>query len=236
MSGLKSTNELIDEITQAFRSQGFDLVQAFDIAHYNAIAISHEALVPVQPFGRSGALALLVGNTKALWPHFTEAYRASEELQRDENPLDRWVETVVSGIIDKREEPCVKHYSHSVGDDFVSMLHLAESSGIAKIGPAQLAAHPTYGPWFALRCVLVFDRDAPQAADQLAFPCEGCVAPCMAALQEATAVSGDPSVAGFVRDNWEDWLAVREVCPVGREHRYSDNQIIYHYARERAGL
>jgi methylmalonic aciduria homocystinuria type C protein len=35
---------------------------------------------------------------------------------------------------------------------------------------------------------------------------------------------------------WRAWLAVRESCPVGREYRYCDAQIEYHYTKDRAIL
>jgi cyanocobalamin reductase (cyanide-eliminating) / alkylcobalamin dealkylase len=37
-------------------------------------------------------------------------------------------------------------------------------------------------------------------------------------------------------DTWRAWLAVRDACPVGREHRYGDDQIAYHYAKRRDAL
>ena len=37
-------------------------------------------------------------------------------------------------------------------------------------------------------------------------------------------------------DTWRLWLAVRDACPVGREHRYGDDQIGYHYRHDRTLL
>jgi methylmalonic aciduria homocystinuria type C protein len=39
-----------------------------------------------------------------------------------------------------------------------------------------------------------------------------------------------------VREQWRLWLAVRDACPVGREYRYSENQIRWHYAHDRSAL
>lgn len=31
---------------------------------------------------------------------------------------------------------------------------------------------------------------------------------------------------------WRPWLAVRDACPLGREHRYSEQQVAYHYTKD----
>jgi methylmalonic aciduria homocystinuria type C protein len=47
--------------------------------------------------------------------------------------------------------------------------------------------------------------------------------------------AGEPRTTEELRDRWRLWLAVRDACPVGREHRYSDEQIRFHYAGEIPG-
>jgi methylmalonic aciduria homocystinuria type C protein len=39
-----------------------------------------------------------------------------------------------------------------------------------------------------------------------------------------------------IGDTWPLWLAVRDACPVGRAHRYCEDQIRYHYAGDRTAL
>ena len=41
---------------------------------------------------------------------------------------------------------------------------------------------------------------------------------------------------GHVEAQWADWLALRDRYGVGREHRYSDAQIRYHYTRDKSVL
>jgi hypothetical protein len=47
---------------------------------------------------------------------------------------------------------------------------------------------------------------------------------------------GVPGSAAELRPRWHAWLAVRDACPVGRAHRYDDDQLRYHYAGERDAL
>ncbi len=61
-----------------------------------------------------------------------------------------------------------------------------------------------------------------------------CAAGCQPALERALA-AGAPRDQAELRERWKLWLAVRDGCPVGRDHRYSDDQIRYHYAGDRSG-
>jgi hypothetical protein len=42
--------------------------------------------------------------------------------------------------------------------------------------------------------------------------------------------------AAAVERGWRAWVAVRDACPVGRASRYGDEQIRYHYAKDRGVL
>lgn len=228
MSGLNARDTLVDALTSRFSAHGLDLVQAFDIARYNEIAASHEGLAALQHFGRAGALALLIGNTKALWPHFTRAFQASQDLPQSTDPLDSWIERVVRACAGQVHLPHALHFSHDTGEAFISMLHLAQVSGLAHRGPAHIGVHAEHGPWFGLRALIILDAEPPEALPQVADPCQDCSAPCVEALEAALVVSGPDRIATA----WEAWVKVRDVCPVGRSSRYGDDQIRYHYTKD----
>src|SRR5687768_12220618 len=71
---------------------GLDLVSSFAAAEYNRQVELPERL---HDFGRPRALAVLVGNTRALWPAFTTAYAADALLSGSQNPLDLYVASSV---------------------------------------------------------------------------------------------------------------------------------------------
>jgi methylmalonic aciduria homocystinuria type C protein len=99
----------------------------------------------------------------------------------------------------------------------------------------QLALHPQLGFWFGLRAVVVFDAPPPPAQRPARSPCSNCPKPCVAPFERALEeyrIAGEASVA----DSWERWLAVRDACPVGRQHRYGDEQVRYHYTKDLARL
>lgn len=229
----RSAEEIAADVRKYLFARGLDLVQAFDVARYNDLIVGHESLVPLPQFGRRGALAVLVGNTRALWPCFIEAFHASERLRACGNPLDTWIVSVLEDCVGQIPEPCELRFSHEPGDGFVSMLHLAEASGLAHVGPAHLAVHPVHGTWIGLRAVLVVDAGAPGGHPEFAEPaCQTCGAPCLEALKAAQANTEADEIAS----SWQAWVAVRDACPVGEAARYSEAQIRYHYTKDPSAL
>ena len=55
------------------------------------------------------------------------------------------------------------------------------------------------------------------------------------ALGAAAEGAQAPSMMG-VRQRWEPWFAMRDACPHGREHRYGELQVRYHYSKQRRFL
>lgn len=212
---------------------GLDLVQPFDIARYNDLISGNRSLEPIAMFDRPAALAVLVGNTRAIWPHFIEAFHKSAELRDCADPLDTWIEGLLQACVNQFPEECDLHFSHDAGARLVSMLHLAEASGLAHTGPAHLAVHPVHGPWFGLRGVIIVDAAPPGAPEDLTpAPCDTCEAPCVDALNQALA----DAPANNIASAWQSWVGIRDACPVGEGSRYSEDQIRYHYTKDRAAL
>ena len=89
------------------------------------------------------------------------------------------------------------------------------------LAPSQLVIHPVYGPWFALRAVILGDGDPPDHAP-IAQPCR-CDTRCTDALAAALQLTES-------RPDWRAWVAVRDACGL-RGWRYSEDQLHYHYSR-----
>jgi hypothetical protein len=189
------------------------------------------APLAVAGFGRPRALGIVVGNTRALWPRVVaEADWAAPD------PVDTYVTGAVAAAL--AGWTWEARWAH---DPAVPIQRLAAEAGLAYLAPSHLCVHPVYGPWLALRALIIVDEDGPEAAaPQVPPPCD-CARGCMAAYARAAA-AGVPAGTAELRDRWRAWLAVRDACPVGREHRYADDAIAYHYAgqipplRTRSGL
>lgn len=66
----------------------------------------------------------------------------------------------------------IRFSHHFEPGKFVNMMRAAQLSGLAYYSSTtHLCMHPTYGPWFALRAVAVFDVDGPDPAAFSQLPC-----------------------------------------------------------------
>lgn len=159
----------------------------------------------VDPDRRAG---LLIGNTRALWPKFVAGKPAGPD------PLDRYVEAAIDPLVPEGGRVIYAHRQYDGA--FVAFQPLAVAAGLGSLSETNLVIHPEYGPWFALRAAIVVAGEPPAVA-----PCPPvcrCGPPCRDALAQAKDTA-----------DWRAWLAVRDACPVGREHRYSEDQLAYHY-------
>lgn len=227
-----------ERIRDACARHGLDLARPLCVGWYNRLV---EPAHRLPDFGRPSSLAVVVGNTRALWPHLDEALRADDGLAGHPDPVDQYCERVLGAAVAGLPAPCHVHvrFAHEPPPR-VAIQRLAHVAGLAYLTPSHLSVHPVYGPWIALRAVVVVDVDGPAEAAPLAAPCD-CAAHCAPRLAvalaaaQAQAGASTPGRAEIVRD-WRAWLAVRDACPVGRAHRYSEQQIRYHYTNDRAAL
>lgn len=261
-----SLDVILDELGEDLAAQGFDLLAHTTVAAY------HEALgdrgddaafrLPDFPTPTPDALGhrpsravVLVGNSRAIWPHFMAVLEAQPERRREAHPFDRFTSEVLSRVALLVVGPRFAfdlRFAFEGGSRAFSATHLAAAAGLAHRGPAGLAIHPELGPWLALRAAIVIDT--PGRAARPPDPvCERCLdKPCMSALAAAMGARSSDAFRGAgaetpaapaaavahhaVRERWRAWLAVRDACPVGREHRYGDAQIRWHYAHDRSAL
>lgn len=226
---------IVRRVEAACFAVGFDLVHAFGVATYNLTAPPSAKLFD---FGRGNPLGLLIGNTRDLWPHFTRAWASDEALTHEQHPLDTYVTTRLEALLPHATSSSTEvTFAHTVANGPFPIQRLAEQVGFAAVSPCHLAIHPTHGPWFALRAVVVVDVAGPeQPSPEVQRPCNGCSEPCVPALEHARAVSGEPLSAAAVAEHEAEWIAVRDACPVGRASRYGQMQLHYHYCPSRVRL
>jgi methylmalonic aciduria homocystinuria type C protein len=217
-------NEITERMAVSCAAGGIDLVQPLQVGWYNQ-TVDAEYRLP--DFGDERHLALCIGNSRAMWQPFLDYVAGLEEVP--DNPVDRYAESVIVNALDDLDPPVhiEVRYAPEPPPRRVAMQRLAQAAGLARLARSHLSVHPVYGPWIGLRAAIVFgvlgpnERPAP-----LESVCD-CSVGCQPALERALAAGGDTET------QWELWVAVRDACPVGREHRYSDRQIRYHYTKDR---
>jgi hypothetical protein len=181
-------NEALAQVAAA----GFDLAHDFDTRGIRDLPAGH---------------GVLIGNSRALWPLF-EAQRRDED-----DPLEHYTERVIEAAFAGARI----FYAHRKYDgSFIPFQNIAVASGFGALAPSRLVVHPKFGPWFALRAIVILDGTGPSRSP-IAQPCV-CEANCAIALDAALANPFE----------WRAWLAVRDACTL-RAERYSDAQIEYHY-------
>ncbi|MBW2736196.1 MAG: hypothetical protein JRH20_27740 [Deltaproteobacteria bacterium] len=206
---------------QACARGGIDLAAACQVGAYNA-AVAAEVRLP--DFGEPRSRVVILANSRALWAPFIVARRAAG-VSGDLNPLDGYVERVIGDAATQLSVRYELRFAHEHPPRRVAIQELARLTGLAALSPAHLSVHPDFGPWIGLRAALVMDSLGPEMSPREA-PCAGCAAPCLAALKRALAAGADSE------KDWQEWVVIRDVCPMGREHRYGDDQLRYHYTKD----
>jgi cyanocobalamin reductase (cyanide-eliminating) / alkylcobalamin dealkylase len=232
-----SWQEAMELLRQRLADTGIDLLQPFSIGWYNQ-GVDESLRLP--DFGRSSSFGVLVANSRALWPAFLDAAAANAGLVRAPHPIDQYVQGQVLEAIDALS-PChwEVRWEYEEPPRRVAMQRLAEVIGFANLSPAHLCVHPKYGPWVSLRAVIVVDVEGPsEQPPPLKSSCPECATHCGALLEAALAASPhfESAESATVAANWRPWVSVREACSTGDCYRFYDDQIRYHYTKDRGVL
>lgn len=227
---VKDAAEVVAALRAGLAPRGYDLIQPLRIAWYNALV---EGPLRLDDLGSPEHLAVVVGNTRALWPRWLDALAADRELAAGPDPLDAYTERTLGEVVGALGLRTSVRFAHDAGERRVAMQRLAHVAGLAYLTETHTSVHPEYGPWIALRAVVSVAVPGPlPPATRLVHPCGGCEHACRPAFEHAlSTLTGAPSQQNL-RAHWRAWLAWRDACPVGRQHRYSDAQIRYHYCRQ----
>ncbi len=215
---MSSWSDAAREISERLAPVGLDLTWPFPSRLVGEV--SDEPAPPDR-------LGLLNGNTRAHWPRLLAALEGDPALRGQPDPVDRYCVRQVEAALESTGSRCRVLWAHTVEPRAFPIQALAHAAGLCDIAPCRLAIHERYGPWLALRAVAVVDVPGPARAPAPPGVCARCPAPCREPFEAALAAGGD------LESQWRRWLAVRDACPIGREHRYAERQIEYHYTKQR---
>jgi methylmalonic aciduria homocystinuria type C protein len=229
-----SASAAVDSVRSACARAGFDLVQPLRVGWYNKHV---QGPLRLEDFGSERHLALVIGNTRALWPVWLDALASDPELAACPDPLDTYTERQVSRAVKALGLPATVRFAHEVGERCVAMQRLAHAAGLAYLTETHLSVHPVYGPWIALRAAVTLGVPGPPGPEPaLAHPCGSCEGACRPAFERALSALGGPASEATVLDTWQLWADFRGACPIGREHRYPEVMLRYHYTKDRRAL
>ncbi|MSP63797.1 MAG: hypothetical protein EXR72_26320 [Myxococcales bacterium] len=211
---------LLARLADAIHDGGIDLVAAFPSVAYDAAGPPPELTAGALLPGARSMIVVGSGGTH-LWRRFTDwlAVDPKGRLLAEAHPLDHYVAGVLdrgsavladAGVRARRLEPTFLFQPR------IDFRRLGALSGLGAPSPIGMVVHPVFGPWWALRGAWLCDRDLVPTPP-LSRPCEGCPAPCRAAIP--------PGSEGTIL---AATLAARTACVLSAE-RYSDEQVAYHY-------
>jgi len=235
---LASWKELATVFASAIEPAGFDVLGAAQVGAYNRTLDDALRGYRLPELVGERSLVLVLGNTRRMWPLFLRAYR--ERWHGEENPVDAHARheltravAHVATVLGIQGE---LRFTFEQAPRAVAVQRLAILAGVAEQSPVGLLVHPEHGPWLSFRGAAVFALEGPD--DRPApITCSACdEKPCLAAREAVDRATGQVYTRETFDAHWRLWLGMREACPVGAQARFSDQQIRYHYLKQRAIL
>ena len=245
--------ESVQLLRQSLDCLGFDIFHQFPIQQYNAhVVAASNALLPIEEYDRSSTHAILIGNTKHLWPIFIEHLSRNPNTWSSEaHPLNQYtlrhIQSVCDRCLTQNQISFTLRFTFQIEKDkLVDFQRLSDVAGLAPLDPdSHLCVHKEYGPWFALRALLVLDagysddpsgstncsaRGAQTADDICSLKEREQVRRQWQRIQHA--LFDEKSNRKKPVESWRYWLALRDAYDIGRQHRYSEDQLTYHYTSD----
>ena len=212
---------MLQKLINHLKTTGMDIVEPFQVGWYNK-TVSKEYQLPI--FKDDNELGFLIGNTKKFWPYFLNHLKNNPQLLETENPLDDFVEKLIHESLKKLDIDSKVKFGHLQDPEYLKIQKLASLVGLAYLSDTRLSIHPTFGPWFSLRAVVIFPKtfEGSKGRETLN-PCDNCETKCLLEAKKE-------------KKNWMDWLAVRDACPLGKDYRFYKEQIEYHYTKNKMNL
>ena len=218
---------VFDGFKQQLETAGFDITHAF---HLNDLGPMKRYL-PIKQ-ADDAAVAILVGNSKAVWRPFLQWL--SEQPVLPDDPFEAYTMSIISSCTSAFYASATALWAHETRSYTVPIQQLAHASGLAYLSRGQFNIHPQYGPWFALRALVVVSGQFDGPINQLRPPANPVGTEVevksgklfMQLCQRAYATSD------HLRVHWEEWLALRDLYGIGTQFRYGDDQMRYHYTTD----
>ena len=199
-------------------NSGFDILHPFSLESLDASIL--RSLSIEDPSRKMG---YLVGNTRKVWDCFIGWLTERSDWSEIDDPLDTFAQETI--------ERCVGigasiFWTRETEQYIVPVQRMAHQVGLAYLSAGQFNIHPHFGPWFALRAVVILSGEAapnPPISNPSTNEIETESATLFNRLLESQAT-------------WQEWLSLRDLYDVGRMYRYSEAQIQYHYTRDKTVL
>jgi len=184
---------------------------------------------------------------QALREHFgikAEAEAADIQALRDADPVDRYSETVVREFLLATQADASFEFVYP-GPFILNLQDLGALAGWHHPSPLMVGMNAEYGTWFAYRALVLANTDFSTTnirdelpTEDLDSPCQSCssracmhACPANAIAQEQFNLSACLSYRQQDNSLCAQNCVARYACPVASEHRYTEEQMHYHYGQ-----
>ncbi|MCA1405330.1 4Fe-4S dicluster domain-containing protein [Ensifer sp. IC3342] len=224
-----SADELLETIRAALAPHGLFL--------RGTVNFADGEVGPMLADGKPAASVVLIGNVGgSLWEPFTR-WREREPDRGGADPLDNWSKRVIRPVA---EGAGASAYfpSDPPWQPFQQWAIRAEG---LRPSPLGILIHPQYGLWHGYRGALGLDRVLPPTGKvSVGHPCDACVEKSCISTCPADALAARTFDVGRCRAHLRAQAGAagclahgclsRDACPVGRDYRYSGQQLRFHMA------
>ena len=219
--------------------QGLNLLAVFDCASEPLCDLQNKLSDKrLEAAAIAGNRLILIGNAG---PAFWRALQANANTGSD--PVDNYSHQLAKRFVEEYLYASAEILYPGAGA--LPLQYLGALAGWHYPSPLGVGIHPQYGLWFAYRAAVLTDAPlAPSKPLPGVSPCQHCTdRPCLSACPpRALAQPGAPDLRRCL-----DWRCTTEsscantclarlACPVGREQRYDEPQIQYHYGHSLQSL
>ena len=204
-------------------SHGLNLQAAFNIVDLPASIIEK-----TQAYSQ---LLMIAHGGRKMWEVLQEHAISSA------NPIDDFSQQIVQQYF-KSELPQHKFKIVYPSPNAIGLTKLGALAGWHHESPFRIGVNKTWGSWFAYRVVVLADTDfEPHKNIETQSPCLSCVEKsCISACPADALKSGSLSLNSCIdyrkktASLCKNTCLSRVSCPVATQHRYTEEQVNYHYS------
>ena len=214
--------------------KGLNLQAVFDIAHlptdvYSALSKEYDDLLSYRQ------LVLIGHGGTGLWNEVSSIVACADAA---DHPIDSFSIDSVKQFFSEKV-PDLSYRVVYPGSSLIPLQQLGELAGWHNDSPFKVGVNQVWGSWFAYRVCVLTDSDwSASSVVKLESPCSRCQEqPCITACPAGAMSDGDFHINNCiafrqkVKSDCNQRCLARLACPIGDEHKYSTDQLSYHYSR-----